>query len=194
MDRYDVVRFADANTIVKTDFIDKLFTRISDEGIKKEYVMDIRADTAVDNPKLIEKLAKGGLKVVICGFESFRDKELALYNKSSDAKKIHEAIKIFNDNGIMLRGNYVIPPDYIEEDFKAMAEYASSHKVTYAGYTVLTPMPGTPIYEEMKNNITDHDLGKYNFFNSVTNTFLPKEEFYRNIGKLWMIKKGEDVI
>lgn len=192
--RYDVVRFADANTIVKTDFIDKLFTRIKEENIQKEYVMDIRADTAVDNPALIEKLAKGGLKVVICGFESFRDKELALYNKSSDAKKIHEAIKIFNDNGIMLRGNYVIPPDYEEDDFKAMADYASSHKVTYAGYTVLTPMPGTPIYDDMRSEIIDHDLQKYNFFNSVTKTTLPKEKFYENIGKLWMIKKGQDVI
>ena len=156
--------------------------------------MDIRTDTAVNNPKLIEKLAKNGLKVVICGFESFREEELKKYNKSSEAKLIHEAINIFHQNDIMLRGNYVIPNDYDEDDFKALSDYTSSHKVTYAGYTILTPMPGTPFYEEIKDQIIDFDLSKYNFFNSVLKTKLPLEKFYENVGKLWLIKKGTDVI
>jgi len=194
IDDYPVVRFADANTIVNESTIEHLFDRIEQEKIKKEYIMDIRTDTAVSNPKLIEKLAKNGLKVVICGFESFREEELKRYNKSSEAKLIHEAINIFHQNGIMLRGNYVIPNDYDEDDFKALSDYTSSHKVTYAGYTILTPMPGTPFYEEMKDQIIDFDLSKYNFFNSVLKTKLPLEKFYENVGKLWLIKKGTDVI
>ena len=43
--------------------------------------MDIRPDTAAKHPGLIEKLARAGLKVVICGFESFREAELKKYNK-----------------------------------------------------------------------------------------------------------------
>ncbi len=194
LEEYQVIRFADANTVVDIKFIDHLFDRILEEKIDKEWVMDIRADTAVRHPRLIEKLAKGGLKVVICGFESFREKELQRYNKSSEANLIHEAIRIFHDNGIMLRGNYVIPPDYTHNDFKAIAEYTDSHRVAYAGYTILTPMPGTPYYEQTKSNIIDHDLRKYNFFNSVFNTTLPKTEFYREVSKLWLIKKGKDVI
>lgn len=193
-DDYPIVRFADANTIVDVATIDKLFDRIIEEGIKKTYVMDIRTDTAVKYPKLIEKLAKAGLKVVICGFESFREEELKRYNKSADAKLIHEAINIFHQNGIMLRGNYVIPNDYDESDFKALSDYTNSHKVTYAGYTILTPMPGTPFYDEIKDQIIDFDLSKYNFFNSVLKTKLPLEKFYENVGKLWLIKKGTDVI
>ncbi len=191
---YDIVRFADANTIVNIGFINSLFDRIKEEGIHKEYIMDIRADTAVDHPELIEKLAKQGLKVVICGFESFRDSELKKYNKNSNADRIHKAIEIFHENGILLRGNYVIPNDYNDADFKALAEYANSHRVTYAGYTILTPMPGTVMYEQMKDQIIDHDLSKYNFFNSVLKTTLPIEQFYENVGKLWLIKKGEDII
>lgn len=194
VDDYPVVRFADANTIVNESTIEHLFDRIEQEKIKKEYIMDIRTDTAVSNPKLIEKLARNGLKVVICGFESFREEELKRYNKSSEAKLIHEAINIFHQNGIMLRGNYVIPNDYDEDDFKALSDYTSSHKVTYAGYTILTPMPGTPFYDEVKDQIIDYDLSKYNFFNSVLKTKLPLEKFYENVGKLWLIKKGTDVI
>jgi len=191
---YKIVRFSDANTIVNIDFINRLFDRINEEGIKKDYIMDIRADTAVDHPDLIEKLAKAGLKVVICGFESFRNDELKKYNKKSEANKIHEAIDIFHNNNILLRGNYVIPNDYKEDDFKEMSEYATSHRLTYAVYTILPPLPGTTLYEETKDQIIDHDLSKYNFFNSVLKTTLPLEKFYENVGRLWLIKKGTDII
>jgi len=191
---YDIVRFADANTIVNTDFIEQLFNRIEDEGIKKEYIMDIRADTAVSYPKLIEKLARNGLKVVICGFESYRKDELDTYNKQSNPEFIEKAIDIFHANGIRLRGNYVIPVTYTKDDFEAMSEYANQHKVTYAGYTILTPMPGTLYYAETKSQILDNDLRKYNFFNPVLPTTLSYEEFVSAVGALWLIKKGKDVI
>jgi radical SAM superfamily enzyme YgiQ (UPF0313 family) len=109
IDEYPVVRFADANTVVDVAFMARLFDRINDEGIRKFFIMDIRADIAANNPELIEKMAKGGLKVVICGFESFRDEELKRYNKESPAALNKEAIKVFDANGIMVRGNYVIP-------------------------------------------------------------------------------------
>jgi hopanoid C-3 methylase len=194
LDDYDVVRFADANTIVDVRFIHALFDRIREEGIRKTYIMDIRPDTAVRHPDLIEKLAKAGLKVVICGFESFREAELKKYNKKSSAGNIEASIEIFHKNGIMLRGNYIVPNDYTEDEFRALADYAGSHKVVYAGYTILTPMPGTILYREIKDQIIDHDLSKYNFFNCVLKTKLPLEKFYESVGSLWKIRLGKDVI
>ena len=194
IDDYKIVRFADANTIVNIEFIQLLFQRIQEEGIEKKYIMDIRFDTAVKHPKLIEMLAKAGLIVVICGFESYKEEELKKYNKASSANLIKEAIEIFHSNGIMLRGNYVIPNDYDESDFSALADYANSHQVVYAGYTILSPMPGTLYYKEVKEQIIDFDLRKYNFFNALMKTKLPIEKFYENVGKLWLIKKGNDVI
>jgi hopanoid C-3 methylase len=191
---YPVVRFADANTIVSEPFMSRLFDRIREEGIRKTFIMDVRFDTAVRYPALIEKLAQGGLKVVICGFESFREEELRKYRKEAQAGLIEKAISIFHANDIMVRGNYVIPADYGEDDFRAMAEYAGSHRVVYAGYTILTPMPGTVLHEEMKDRIVDRDLSKYNFFNSVMKTTLPYERFHENVGRLWLIKEGTDVI
>jgi len=194
IDEYPVVRFADANTVVDEQFMLQLFKRIEEEGIRKTFIMDIRADVAAKRPDIIEKLARGGLKVVICGFESFRDDELKKYHKDSPAIDNQEAVKVFEQNGIMVRGNYVIPPDYGPLDFDALAEYADRNRVVYAGYTVLTPMPGTIYYQQVKDQIVDHDYRKYNFFNSVMKTVLPYDEFHRQIGSLWLIKKGTDVI
>jgi radical SAM superfamily enzyme YgiQ (UPF0313 family) len=194
LDEYPVVRFADANTVVDVDFAGRLFDRIEETGIRKDFIMDMRVDIAARHPGLIEKMARGGLRVVICGFESFRDDELARYNKGTQAAMIGEAIRVFHDNGILVRGNYVVPPWYDEVDFESLAEYAASHKVTYAGYTILTPMPGTAYHNEMKSRIVDHDLSKYNFFNCVLRTKLPLEKFHECVGRLWMIKKGTDVL
>lgn len=191
---YDAVRFSDANTVVDLDFIDKLFDRISEEGLQSTFIMDIRIDTAANNPKLIEKLARGGLKIVIAGIESFRDEELRTFNKSLRADLISKAVEVFHDNGIMVRGNYVIPPSYGESDFDALAEYAEKNKVALAGYTILTPMPGTALYRELYDQIIDHDLANYNFFNCVLETKLPLERFYSRMGELWHIRLGSEVI
>lgn len=194
IDEYPVVRFADANTVVDEHFMLELFRRIEEEGIRKTFVMDIRADVAANRPDIIERLARGGLKVVICGFESFRDEELKKYRKASPAHDNQLAVKVFEDNGIMVRGNYVIPPDYSEADFAALAEYADRNRVVYAGYTILTPMPGTVYFKQVKNRIVDFNYRKYNFFNSVMQTLIPHDEFHHRVGSLWLIKKGDDVI
>lgn len=190
LDDYIAVRFADANTLVDLAFAERLFDRIAAEGIQKIYIMDIRVDTAAENPALIEKLARAGLKVVITGLESFRQEELERYNKGLEAGLLERAIRVFEDNGVMMRGNYVIPPDYAEADFAALGEFAARHPTSLAGYTILTPMPGTPFHAEVRDRIIDHDLAKYNLFNSVLRTRLPLEEFYTRVGSLWQIRKG----
>lgn len=195
LDAYEVVRFADANTVVNLEFVDELCQRLEAEDLGKVLIMDIRADTAAQHPELIRRLARVGLRVVIMGFESFRERELRLYNKGASATNIKEAVKVLHDNGILVRGNYVIPPDYGLDDFKALAEYASDHAVALAGYTILTPMPGTSLHTQLKDQIIDHDLSRYNFFNGVLRTpHLSLERFHREVGKLWRIRLGEEVI
>jgi hopanoid C-3 methylase len=190
---YGIVRFADANSVIDEAHTHRLFSRIEEERLGKEFVMDIRVDTAAKHPKLVKRMARAGLKVVICGFESFRKNELSTYNKQLDPRYIGEAISVFHDNGIMVRGNYVVPPDYSEADFDALAEFAGAQRVTYAGYTVLTPMPGTEMHRALASDITDHDLRKYNFFNCVLKTRLPIDKFHEKIGALWLIKKGTEI-
>jgi radical SAM superfamily enzyme YgiQ (UPF0313 family) len=194
LEEYEVVRFADANTVVSLDFASRLFDRIIEEKLPYKYVMDIRVDTAVKAPWLIEKMARGGLVVAICGFESFRSEELRRYDKDLEPQAIAEAVEILHRNGVMVRGNYVISPDYDEGDFAELAEFAWRYRVALAGYTILSPMPGTDFYRDVEDRITDRDLAKYNFFNCVLQTKLPLDRFYEHVGDLWRIRLGSEVI
>lgn len=194
LDEYPVVRFADANTLGDKAFVNRLFDGIEEEGISKEFVMDIRADTAAEEPALIARLARSGLKIAIVGFESFRQEELERYGKKLDVSLVERAIRVFHENGVMLRGNYIIPPDYDRGDFRALADFSAANPVSFAGYTILTPMPGTQHYDEVREAIVDHDLSKYNLFNCVMKTRLPLHEFYGEVAALWRIRQGTQTI
>jgi radical SAM superfamily enzyme YgiQ (UPF0313 family) len=191
---YPVVRFCDANTVADPAFGRRLFEAIVRSGIRKEFVIDMRFDTIAANPELVTLMARAGIKVVICGFESFRQQELERYGKSAAVEQIQTAIAILQDNGILVRGNYVVPPDYTRADFDALAQYAARFPVALAGYTILTPMPGTPFYDDVADRIIDHDLSRYNFFNCVLPTTLTLDEYYERVAALWTIRSGDRVI
>lgn len=194
LEDYGVVRFADANTVVDLEWTGRLLDRLEEEGLHKFFVMDLRMDTAAKNPRLIERLARAGLKVVITGVESPRPEELKRFNKQLETEEIREGLRVCHENGIMLRANYVISPDYVAGDFASLAEFAAENSTAYAGYTILTPMPGTRLYRDSADQIVDHDLSKYNFFNLVLKTRLPREEFLQSVGSLWKIRTGTHVL
>ncbi|MCP4640563.1 MAG: B12-binding domain-containing radical SAM protein [bacterium] len=185
LDDYAAVRFADANTLRTPAFAEQLFDQIVAEGLdSKAYVMDIRVDTAARNPELIAKLARGGLKVAISGFESFRESDLKAYAKNTSVELIREAVRVFHDNGVLVRSVYIIPPDFTEDDFRALADFVQSMATVLPAFTILTPIPGTVMYEQMRDRIVDHDLAKYNFLNCVLRTTLPVDKFYEETANL----------
>ncbi len=194
LDDYGVVRFADANTLTEPAFIERLFDRIEAEGIRKGYVIDLRMDMAARHPRLVEKMARLGLKIAITGFESPRPEERERYRKNLDTEQLQEGLRVCHENGVKLRANYVVPPEYGLDDFRALGEFAAAHSTAFAGYTILTPMPGTQLHEQERARIVDRDLAKYNFFNCVMKTTLPLERFYEEVGRLWTIRTGTEVI
>jgi radical SAM superfamily enzyme YgiQ (UPF0313 family) len=50
--------------------------------------------------------------------------------------------------------------------------------------SILTPIPGTALYEEMKSQITNHDLDYYTFTNAVIPTRIPEHDFYETYAKM----------
>jgi radical SAM superfamily enzyme YgiQ (UPF0313 family) len=189
-----VVRFADANTFGDEKAAAEIFDLIVARGVKKDLVMDMRADTAATRPDLVEKAARAGLKVVICGFESDSLSELKAFRKETDPGQVAAAIEVYHRFGIRVRGNYMVQAHFTEHEFARMEGFAARHPVSFAGFTVATPMPGTPYHVSVRDRIVRHDLSYYNFFNSVLPTALPEEEFYERVARLWTVKLGNDVI
>ncbi len=179
-----VIRLVDANTFGDAGRSQALAKRIIDADLKKRLVADVRADTVVKHPDLMESWRDAGLGIVVIGFEEISDTRLDKLNKRSRHQIHLEAIEILKGMGIRIVGDFIVSPDYAPEDFDNLSEFVAQSGIDLPIPAILTPIPGTPLYQEMKPRITNHDLDYYTFTNAVMPTRLPEEEFYRTYAQM----------
>ena len=179
-----IIRLVDANTFGNITQARALCERIRAAGIRKAYVADVRSDTVVRHPDLFSEWKQVGLRSVIVGFEEIDDKRLGAMEKANTAAVNSEAIDMLHDMGITVVGDFIISPDYDEGQFQALRDYLEQHPVDLPMFSILTPLPGTPLYDKMKERITVHDLDFYTLTNAVVPTRLEEKAFYENYASL----------
>ncbi|MHB8907724.1 MAG: B12-binding domain-containing radical SAM protein [Syntrophales bacterium] len=172
------IRMVDANSFGDPRASEELCDAIVAAGIKKRFFGDIRVDTVVRHRPLLKKWQSAGLYAVVVGFEELQPGRLGAYGKSYDAAAIQEALSILHEMGLLIVGDFIIAPDYREEDFRAVEEFIGRSGIQIPVLSVLTPIPGTPLYESMKERITIRDLDYYTFTNAVIPTRMPEKAFY----------------
>ena len=172
------IRMVDANTFGDPRASEELCDAIVAAGIRKRFFGDVRADTIVRHPALLKKWKEAGLYAVVVGFEELQPERLGAYDKKYDRGAIEKALSILHELGLLIVGDFIIAPDYGEEDFRAVEEFIRQSGIQIPVLSVLTPIPGTPLYESLKDRITIHDLDYYTFTNAVIPTRMPEKEFY----------------
>jgi hopanoid C-3 methylase len=183
-----LIRLVDANTFGNTSQARELCEKIQGAGIRKNYVADVRSDTIVRHPELFVEWKKAGLRSVIVGFEEIDDGRLREMGKANSASMNSEAIGILHDIGITIVGDFIISPDWDEVRFQELRDYLEKNPVDLPMLSVLTPLPGTPLYESLKEKIIIHDLDFYTLTNAVTPTRMDEKAFYENYADL--VKSG----
>ncbi|HBG06984.1 MAG: B12-binding domain-containing radical SAM protein [Geobacteraceae bacterium GWC2_58_44] len=179
-----VIRLVDANTFGNIGHARLLAESIVAAGIKKHFIADVRSDTVVRYPSLMRQWKEAGLRSVVIGFEEIADGDLFWLNKESSVAVNDEAIGILHDLGITIVGDFIVSPDYDEARFDALERYVTGRRIELPILTVLTPLPGTPLYAEMEERITIRDLDYYTLTNAVMPTRLGEERFYRQYARL----------
>jgi hopanoid C-3 methylase len=179
-----VVRLVDANTFGNPGHANLLADAIIASGIKKHFIADVRSDTVVRFPELMKRWKEAGLRSVVIGFEEIADGDLALLHKENSVAANDEAIAILKDLGITIVGDFIVSPDYDDARFEQLENYVLSRRIDLPILTVLTPLPGTPLYGEMKGKITIEDLDYYTLTNAVVPTRLGEERFYQQYARL----------
>ena len=91
-------------------------------------------------------------------------------------------------------GNYIIHPDYTEDDFMRVGEFVIDNPIFHSGFTILTPFPGTEQWDELKSQIVIRDYDYYNLTNAVVKTRLPELKFYENISQLYGVSAESSAI
>ncbi|MBU4262455.1 MAG: cobalamin-dependent protein [Proteobacteria bacterium] len=179
-----VIRLVDANTFGDVKRAAALGRALLESGLKKQYLADIRSDTVVRHPEMLREWKKAGLRALIIGFEEIDDASLAAMNKANKAGVNTEAIAILNDIGITIVGDFIISPEYDEDDFDRLRSYFGAHRIDLPMITVMTPLPGTSLYTSHQPRIINHNLDYYTLTNAVTPTKLDEKRFYTLYARL----------
>ena len=103
---------------------------------------------------LIEKAAQAGLRSLFVGFETFSPENLRQSNKSQNLKLDYErAVRRLHDLGIMINGSFVFGLDNDNADvFRRTVDWGVENAITTSTYHILTPYPGTRLYDSMVNS------------------------------------------
>lgn len=158
---------------------------IRENGIQKNYFLYARADTIVRHPQLFAKWRDIGLRQVFVGMESFSDSHLQAMNKGLTLKQQEEAVRVLRELGVLLYASFVVDPDFSREDFRSLTAYVRRLKLHHASFSVLTPLPGTAMYEERHAELFPYRPEMFDFIHTVLPTRLPLTEFYAEFTRLW---------
>jgi radical SAM superfamily enzyme YgiQ (UPF0313 family) len=118
-----------------------------------------------DDPEMVKLAADSGCVSVFVGLESLSDDSLSETNKGfNQVRKFENQIKMFHDHGIMVNPGIVFGFDNDDESvFETAVEFLTRNKVELAYFNVLTPLPGTALFERYnrEGRIFDQDWAKY---------------------------------
>jgi radical SAM superfamily enzyme YgiQ (UPF0313 family) len=171
--------------LTDTKRAEAIFRKIKDSDLRQHYFIQSRADLIVKNPKLIENWKSIGLEAVFMGFEDFCQERLAEYGCEKSLTNNIKALELLNSIGVYSFGSFIIDPHFSLEDFRQYQDYLSSFPASQVLLNVLTPYPGTEIYEDSAE-ILDAGYELFDGFHAVTSTALPQNEFYRNYLSLYL--------
>lgn len=163
--------FLDDHLLGNTIFAEGLFEGM--RGMNRVFQAAATVDSILRG-KLIEKAARAGLRSLFVGFETLSPENLRQSNKKQNLKKDYtQAVNRLHDLGIMINGSFVFGLDDDDPDvFKRTVEWSVSHSITTATYHILTPYPGTRLYNNMEQQgrLLTKDWNLYDTRNVVYKT------------------------
>jgi radical SAM superfamily enzyme YgiQ (UPF0313 family) len=179
------VLFTDDNFLTDGKRAGEIARLIRERGIEKRYSLEARSDDIVRNPEVIGQWREVGLDHVFIGFEKPNQNGLEAVNKHNTVRNNEEALAILRSSGIEPNPSFIADPSDGHEDFEALSAYVRRLGLKFPFFSVLTPLPGSPLFAEMEDCLTTANYEFFDLAHAVTPTRLPPAEFYQEFARLW---------
>ena len=146
-------------------FVDDNFTldpgravRLSEKIVKRGWDLYwgtmSRVDTIVGNPTMVRAMAKAGFRWTFLGFESGTQQVLNGYGKKALVQDDLRAMEILRANDVRVTGSFILgAPHETRDMLKKTLRLAKWLNPSRAQFSILTPYPGTRLYEKVKNRL-----------------------------------------
>lgn len=158
--------FVDDNLTADREYALELFARLAPLG--KRWVTQSTLALAED-PPLLEAAARAGCVGIFAGLETLSADNLGSVGKTCNrVEEYRERIAELHRIGIGVEAGMVFGFDTDgPETFRETLEAMDRLKIDAAQFSILTPLPGTRLYETLRPRIRVRDWGRYDFHHPV---------------------------
>jgi len=131
----------------------KLFQGMIDQNLQKKWWMQTSINAA-DDEEVVELAARAGCMFVFIGFEAISLTSLKEMKKGINVKtgvdNYRRVVDTFHKYGIGVFGAFIIGNEFeTKEYYKALADYLVHSGIDMFQVSILTPLPGTDLMEEI---------------------------------------------
>jgi len=152
--RMKTVYMVDDNFISRTRYTKELLEALVPMRRKGE-VPDWSAETTLNVAKdeaLLDLFREAGCTTLIIGFESISQATLESMNKGVNfCLSYQDATERIHQRGMSIVGNFIVGFDTdTRAVFKDTRDFVFENNILYPFFSILTPMPGTELFEEFK--------------------------------------------
>jgi anaerobic magnesium-protoporphyrin IX monomethyl ester cyclase len=138
-----------------------------------------RVDTV--DLSLAEHMRRAGCVRVFFGIESGNDMILKIMKKQATVKQAEKAVHILKKAGIQVGAFFIL--GYPGENEKAILDtvnFASSLPLDYLSFTFPYPIPGTPLFDRVKNLMVSKEWEEPKKFSLIKHKLLFRSPFSEN--------------
>lgn len=145
----EYVVFVDDNIMTRPSYAQRLFESLAGAGKKW---MGQASTVVLEDARLLKLAARSGCHYMFVGMESLSAAALEQVNKSFNiAGKFRNLIGRLHDVGIGVIGAFMFGFDTDDTSvFERTAEFADKARIDVPQYSILTPLPGTRLSQQME--------------------------------------------
>ncbi|MFH1549603.1 MAG: radical SAM protein [Planctomycetota bacterium] len=141
----------DDNFAADKDRTRQLMEGMLSKRLKKiKWAVQARVDIGRDG-ELLDLMARAGCTTVLLGMESVNSQTLNTYNKRQSIQDIVRCINNLHKRRIKVHGMFVLGSDNdTPQTIRDTLRFCKRMKIGYAQFSVLTPLPGTQLYDQLE--------------------------------------------
>jgi anaerobic magnesium-protoporphyrin IX monomethyl ester cyclase len=159
---YQAVAFFDDNFTLNPNRTAKFCENILQRNWDLYWWAFSRVDWVVKHEDLVKLMAQAGLKQVFVGFESGCQEVLDQMGKDLDVDKSFKAVEILKKYKITIWASFIIGAlNETKKMIKQTIKFANKLNPDFTQFGILTPYPGTALYEKVKNRLLTTNWSKF---------------------------------
>ena len=183
---FGAVAFVDDNFTLSPERVVAISEGIIKKGLDLWWWNFSRAENIVKNEEMLKVMKMAGAKTIYIGVESASPQTLDELGKRLDLHTVIKAVEMLKSNGFQIFASYILgSPRDKAKDIGETIRFAKRLDTNVAQFSILTPYPGTAIYEALKERIW---LRHWPFYDSQHLVY--KHEHISFIRMEWLLFKA----